>query len=203
MKTHFLILSLFASMPMVNWSQTTLSVNETHRLFRGYDNKITLGSQGKKQNIEVVSNDVELIQKETYYIARPKSSLKTAQLFVRSTKSKDTLETYHFTIANLPQAFITVDGNETSKTISEKNKAFAVQLPSDFPIQSQFEIMHVEIAIQGAPRPLQFDGATFSGEFKSLLATIQNDTKVHVTMSVKDSQEIIRKTYAEFSVLHE
>ena len=61
MKTPYLILILLASMPLVNWSQTTLSVSETHRLFRGYDNKITLSSQGKQQDIEVVSNDVELI----------------------------------------------------------------------------------------------------------------------------------------------
>lgn len=203
MKTPFLILSLFASMPMVNWSQTTLSVSETHRLFRGYDNKITLGSQGKKQDIEVVSNDVELIQKETYYIARPKSSLKTAQIFVRSSKSKDTLETYHFTIANLPQAFITVDGNETSKTISEKNKAFAVQLPSDFPIQSQFEVIQGEINIPTANKTFKFNGPIFSDEFKTILAGLENGTLIQVAMQVKDPQGILRKSQAEFRVLHE
>lgn len=203
MKTAFLILSLFASMPLANWSQTTLSVSETHRLFLGYDNKITLGSQGKQQDIEVVSNDVELIQKETYYIARPKDSLKTAQIFVRSSKSKDTLETYHFTIANLPQAFITVDGNETSKTISEKNKAFVVQLPSEFPIESQFEVIKAEVMIQGAPRPIQFDGATFSEEFKNILHHAKNETIVSVFLIVKDAQDIRRKSEEIFTVLHE
>lgn len=203
MKTPFLILSLFASMPLANWSQTSLSVSETHRLFLGYDNKITLGSQGKKQDLVVVSNDVNLIKKDTYYIARPTGTSKIARIFVLSSINKDTIETYRFTVANLPKAIITIDGDETNKTISEKNKAFAVQLPSDFPIQSQFEVIKAEVMIQGAPRPIQFDGATFSEEFKNILHNAKNETIVSVFLIVKDAQGIRRKSEEIFTVLHE
>lgn len=203
MKTPILILSLFAFMPLVNWSQTTLSVSETHRLFRGYDNKITLGSQVKQQDIEVVSNDVDLIKKEAFYIARPTVSSKTARIFVLSSKNKDTIATYHFTVANLPKAIVTIDGDETNKTISEKNKAFVVQLPSEFPIESPFEVIKAEVMIQGAPRPIQFDGATFSEEFKNILHNAKNETIVSVFLIVKDAQGIRRKSTETFTVLHE
>jgi hypothetical protein len=124
------------------------SSEQSNILYRGYDNKLTLGEVGcANQEYEIVPIDCKIKKvnsdgSERSYIVRPTGRLKIATIKFVSADGNP-LETVVFTVKNLPNPLLYWGNNEFGSTVSSSPKLF-VKYSSDVRLNTSFEIVSWE-----------------------------------------------------------
>lgn len=213
MKQLLVILTVAAS--NVCLSQIVVSVDDQNTLYRGYKNRVTIGTMDGRpfdlrvengmiiyDTIFVYNQNDEPVQ-YVVNVLSPGSGRKTKVFFV----DPDTglpFDTLDFHVKNLPAPSIYLgpleDGSEApGGTIRAQHRLFA-KYPPEIPFNVSFSVISWEVSVNGKEKRVAGKGASLTSEARDLIRQAESGDKITFMTITVGTDGKSRKKSAVFTV---
>jgi hypothetical protein len=183
-----LVTTLFISTLKLFFAQAVYQ-NTTSILYRGFENKVELGSVKGDSTLRLEGENVIIEKHLNYWIVNPVQQYKTATLFALN-KSGDTLNKTEFTIRSLPKLTLYIGKFESGEKITNfQERKLIVKMPFQCMIQPETKINNWKIEIEGEEL-ISGNGDFLFEDAISKLTNMKKDTLITITCDYSINNEL-------------
>jgi hypothetical protein len=163
--------------------------NQLSILYRGFENKVELGSVNGDSTLRLAGEDVIIKKKFNHWIVKPVQGYKRATLFALN-KSGDTLNKTVFTIRSLPKLTLYIGRFESGEKITNfQERKLMVKMPFQCMIQPETKINNWKIEIEGEEL-ISGNGDFLFEDAISKLTNLKIDTVITITCNYSINEEL-------------
>lgn len=158
-------------------------------LYRGFDNKVELGSVKGDSTLRLEGENVIIEKHLNYWIVNLVQQNKTATLFAIN-KLGDTLNRTEFTIRSLPKLTLYIGRFESGEKITNfEERKLMVKMPFQCMIQPETKINNWKIEIEGKEL-ISGNGDFLFEDAISKLTNLKKDTLITITCDYSINDEL-------------
>ena len=163
--------------------------NKISILYKGFENKVELGSANGDSTLRLAGEDVIIEKKFNYWIVKPVQGMRSAKLFAIN-KSGDTLNKTEFTIRSLPKLTLYIGRFESGEKITNfQERKLMVKMPFQCMIQPETKINNWKIEIEGMEL-ISGNGDFLYEDAISKLTNMKKDTLITITCNYSINDEL-------------
>ncbi|MBP6091385.1 MAG: hypothetical protein KA521_09035 [Crocinitomicaceae bacterium] len=181
----FLSLILFVSSNCSYYAQGLVQISEASILYRGFENKVSLGSLNGDSTLMLSSNNATIRKSLKGWIVLPNAS-KTVELYAIN-KKQDTIARSTFIVRSLPLPQLYWGKTKENERLGDYKTAKLLSCKYDYPVNmilEEFKIVNWEMNIEGCSQSFKGSGNQLSKEAldiiqfapKGTMVTIKYDT---------------------------
>jgi hypothetical protein len=154
--------------------------NKISILYRGFENKVELGSANGDSTLRLAGEDVVIEKKFNYWIVKPLQGMRSAKLFAIN-KSGDTLNSQVYIIRNLPTTVLNLGQIEDGQKITNlQDRKLVVKMPYQCMIQPETIINDWNLEIEGE-KSFSGKGDLLSDDVIKKMSNLKNGTLIKIT----------------------
>lgn len=186
-------LSLIASLSFGQESSAAIEMLEGNILFRGYENKIIIGTHPEEGcSYSLSGENVSVTKLDDYFIVKPGNG-KTATLIVSENRPNGkalVVRTKEFQISNLPDPSLHWGWTPAGKAVQDQKPLLSCKYVGYFPLPENFNVVSWNVTHNGE----SFSGVgTDISALTSLIETFTEVTELTITAKVVGGDGIARQ----------
>jgi hypothetical protein len=204
MKNRILFLSLILFVCLNNNSnaQGLIQFPEVSVLYRGFENKITLGSLYGDSTLSLSSNNAIIKKSQKGWIVEPNAS-KTVELYAIN-KKQDTIARSTFGVRNLPLPQLYWGKIKENEGMGDFKTAKLLSCKYDYPVNmilDEFKIVNWELIIEGCSQSFKGSGNQLSKEALDIIQFAPEGTLVTINYDYSNpNSEFTKKRTSLFKI---